>query len=107
MARTGIMLVSHYRHLEREEGIAFGKELVLQGAEERLIPIAMTVLTAGLPLLPLVMRGEIAGQEIEYPMAIVILGRLTAATLLNPLVVPSFYLHFARAQESTEATAST
>ena len=96
VARNGIMLISHYQHLEEEEGMAFGKELVLRGAQERLIPISMTVLTTGLALVPLIIGGEIPGQEIEYPMAIVILGGLITATLLNLLVVPSLYLRFAK-----------
>jgi CzcA family heavy metal efflux pump len=95
VARNGIMLISHYQHLEEKEGMAFGKELVLRGAQERLIPISMTVLTTGLALVPLIIGGSIPGQEIEYPMAIVILGGLITATLLNLLVVPSLYLRFA------------
>jgi len=95
VARNGIMLISHYQHLEQEEGVAFGPQLVLQGASERLVPIIMTVLTTGLALIPLILTGEIPGQEIEYPMAIVILGGLITATLLNLFVVPSLYLRFA------------
>ena len=96
VARNGIMLISHYQHLERFEGIPFGPELVLQGARERLVPIMMTVLTTGLALIPLIISGSIPGQEIEYPMAIVILGGLISATLLNLFVVPSLYLRFAK-----------
>ena len=96
VARNGIMLISHYQHLEQHEGMTFGKDLVLRGAQERLIPISMTVLTTGLALVPLVIGGEIPGQEIEYPMAIVILGGLTTATMLNLLVVPSLYLRFGK-----------
>ncbi len=96
VARNGIMLISHYEHLEDEEGMPFGKALVLRGAQERLIPISMTVLTTGLALVPLIIGGSIPGQEIEYPMAIVILGGLITATLLNLLVVPSLYLRFAK-----------
>jgi len=96
VARNGIMLISHYQHLEDEEGMEFGKELVLRGSQERLIPISMTVLTTGLALVPLILGGQIPGQEIEYPMAIVILGGLITATLLNLLVVPSLYLRFGK-----------
>ena len=96
VARNGIMLISHYQHLERFEGIAFGPELVLQGARERVVPIMMTVLTTGLALVPLLIAGSIPGQEIEYPMAWVILGGLITATLLNLFVVPSLYLRFAK-----------
>jgi CzcA family heavy metal efflux pump len=96
VARNGIMLISHYQHLERFEDVAFGPELVLRGARERVVPIMMTVLTTGLALVPLLIAGEIPGQEIEYPMAWVILGGLITATLLNLFVVPSLYLRFAK-----------
>ena len=68
-ARNGIMLISHFQHLETKEGVPFGPELAIQGAKERLAPILMTMLATGLALIPLVVRGDIAGQEIEYPMA--------------------------------------
>ena len=102
VARNGIMLISHYQHLENEEGVEFGAGLVLQGASERLIPITMTVLTTGLALIPLIITGEIPGQEIEFPMAIVILGGLISATLLNLFVVPSLYLRFAKRKASAD-----
>ncbi|MDQ2934694.1 MAG: efflux RND transporter permease subunit, partial [Chloroflexota bacterium] len=97
-ARNGIMLINHYQHLEREEGEAFGPDLVLRGARERLSPIMMTSLAAGLALLPLVIAGDRPGHEIEHPMAIVILGGLVTSTLLNLLVVPALYLRFGRAR---------
>ena len=100
VARNGIMLISHFQHLERFEGVPFGPELVLQGARERLVPIMMTVLTTGLALVPLLIAGEIPGQEIEYPMAWVILGGLITATLLNLFVVPSLYLRFGKSRPS-------
>ena len=91
-ARNGIMLVSHYRHLEREEGMPFGRELVLRGAEERLAPIAMTALVTALALLPLVVWGDRPGHEIEHPMAVVIVGGLVSSTLLNLFLMPALYL---------------
>ncbi len=94
-ARNGIMLVSHYRHLE-EEGETFSSSLILRGSEERLAPILMTALTAGLALLPLVLAGNKPGHEIEYPMAVVIIGGLTTSTLLNLLLLPTLFLRFAR-----------
>ncbi|MGH2705798.1 MAG: efflux RND transporter permease subunit [Actinomycetota bacterium] len=100
VARNGIMLISHYQHLENVEGVPFGPELVRQGARERLVPISMTVLTTGLALVPLIVAGNIPGQEIEYPMAVVILGGLIAATLINLFIVPSLYLRFARPRSS-------
>ncbi|HMV85522.1 MAG TPA: efflux RND transporter permease subunit [Blastocatellia bacterium] len=93
-ARNGIMLVSHYRHLETEEGQAFGKELVLRGSEERLAPILMTALATGLALLPIVLSGNKPGHEIEHPLAVVILGGLVTSTLLNLFVMPALYLRF-------------
>lgn len=93
-ARNGIMLVSHYRHLEREEGVAFGRTLVLRGAEERLAPIAMTALVTALALLPLVVWGDRPGHEIEHPMAIVIVGGLVSSTLLNLFLMPALYLRY-------------
>ena len=97
-ARNQIMLVSHYQHLERHEGEMFGTALALRGARERLSPILMTALATGLALVPLVITGDIPGHEIEYPMAIVILGGLLTSTLLNLFVVPSLYLKFGKAQ---------
>ena len=91
-ARNGIMLISHYQHLEEEEGVPFGLGLVVQGARERLAPILMTALTAGLALAPLVWAGDIPGHEIEHPMAIVILGGLVTSTLVNLFIVPVLYL---------------
>ncbi|MDI1429524.1 efflux RND transporter permease subunit [Polyangium sorediatum] len=91
-ARNGVMLVSHFLHLEREEGVPFGVALVLRGVEERLTPIAMTALATGLALVPLVVGGARPGQEIEQPMAVVILGGLVSSTLLNVFAVPCAYL---------------
>jgi Cu/Ag efflux pump CusA len=96
--RNGIMMISHFQHLEEEEGEAFGPALVLRGARERIAPIMMTALTTGLALLPLIIAGNIPGQEIEYPMAIVILGGLVTSTLLNLLVVPTLYLRFGKSR---------
>jgi Cu/Ag efflux pump CusA len=92
--RNGIMMISHFEHLEREEGEPFGPGLVLRGARERLAPILMTALATGLALVPLAVAGDLPGHEIEHPMAIVILGGLVTSTVLNLLVVPSLYLHY-------------
>lgn len=100
-ARNGIMLVSHFRHLETEEGETFGPSLVLRGAEERLSPILMTALCAGLGLLPLAIAGNRPGHEIEYPLAMVILGGLFTSTVLNLLLVPVLYLRFGRIRASS------
>jgi len=90
-ARNGIMMVSHFRHLELEEGESFGDALVMRGAEERLAPILMTALATGLALLPLVIAGNLPGHEIEYPLAVVILGGLVTSTVLNLFLVPALY----------------
>jgi CzcA family heavy metal efflux pump len=97
-ARNGIMMISHYQHLEREEGEEFGPGLIIRGAKERLAPILMTALATGLALVPLVYKGSIPGHEIEHPMAVVILGGLVTSTLLNLFVVPSLYLRFGRSK---------
>jgi Cu/Ag efflux pump CusA len=94
--RNGIMLVTHYNHLLSEEGVPFGREVVVRGAIERLSPILMTALTAGLGLLPLALSGGRPGRELEQPMAVVILGGLVTSTLLNMVVLPVLYLRFGR-----------
>lgn len=94
-ARNGIMMVNHLQHLERHEGVPFGLDLVLRGARERLSPILMTALSTGLALLPLAIAGDVAGHEIEHPMALVILGGLVTSTLVNLFLVPALYLRFA------------
>ena len=96
-ARNGIMLVSHYRHLETEEGVPFGEELVIRGSEERLAPILMTALATGLALLPIILGGTRPGHEIEHPLAVVIVGGLMTSTILNLLLVPALYLRYGRA----------
>jgi CzcA family heavy metal efflux pump len=94
--RNGIMLVSHIHHLMREEGVTDFREAVERGARERLIPILMTAMAAGLALIPLALAGEKSGSELQTPMAIVILCGLTSSTVLNMLVVPTLYLRYAR-----------
>ena len=94
-ARNGIMLVSHYRHLEDVEGVPFGPELVERGAEERLAPILMTALATGLALVPIVVGGSRSGQEVEHPMAVVILGGLVTSTVLNLFLLPALYYRYA------------
>ncbi len=96
-ARNGIMLLSHYQHLESVEGEPFGPNLILRGAEERLAPILMTALCAGLALVPLVLGGNQPGHEIEFPMAVVILGGLVTSTSLNLVLMPALYAKFGRA----------
>jgi Cu/Ag efflux pump CusA len=99
-ARNSIMLISHYRHLELKENMDFGFDLVVRGAKERLAPIMMTAMTTGLALMPIVIGGIKPGQEIEYPMALVILGGLTTSMLLNLLVMPVIYWKFGKTKRS-------
>ncbi|HLH32794.1 MAG TPA: efflux RND transporter permease subunit, partial [Terriglobia bacterium] len=97
--RNGIMLMTHYNHLMIEERIPFGRELVIRGAMERLAPILMTALTAGLGLLPLALSAGRPGRELEQPMAVVIIGGLLTSTLLNMVVLPTLFLRFGREVE--------
>ena len=105
-ARNGIMMISHFQHLERFEGETFGLSLVLRGAKERLSPILMTTGATGLAIVPLVIFGNLPGHEIEYPMAVVILGGLVTSTLLNLFIVPALYLRFGRGIVKSEASGS-
>jgi CzcA family heavy metal efflux pump len=101
-ARNGIMLVSHYRHLEEVEGEAFGPDLVMRGSAERLSPILMTALATGLALVPLIVGGNKPGHEIEYPMAVVILGGLITSTVLNLFLLPPLYAAYGRIAKHEE-----
>jgi Cu/Ag efflux pump CusA len=92
--RNGILLVARYRHLQ-EEGLS-PRESVIRGSLDRLNPILMTALCSALALVPLALRGDLPGNEIQSPMAKVILGGLLSATLLNGYVVPVVYLLFGK-----------
>ncbi|MGQ9620161.1 MAG: efflux RND transporter permease subunit [Bacteroidales bacterium] len=87
--RNGILLISRYTHL-KEQGVAL-RERIIRGSADRLNPILMTALTAAFALIPLALGGDKAGNEIQSPMAVVILGGLFSSTLLNMFVVPSVY----------------
>jgi CzcA family heavy metal efflux pump len=89
--RNGIMLVSHIRHLREAEGVTGLREAVMRGASERLAPILMTALAAGLALIPIAAGMGKPGSEIQAPMAIVILFGLFTSTALNMVVVPAVY----------------
>jgi Cu/Ag efflux pump CusA len=97
--RNGVMLVRHYQHLEQDEGEAFGPGLVIRGARERLTPIALTALATAFALLPLLIGGNVPGQEILQPMAVVVLGGLVTTTMLNLFVAPALYLRFGASAE--------
>ena len=92
--RNGILLVTHYIHLIREEGASFSKETILQGSLERLAPVLMTALTAGIALLPLVIAGDEPGREILAPVATVILGGLFTSTFCEFLIHPGLFWKF-------------
>lgn len=105
VVRNGILMVSHYEHLRRQDGLPFGRELLLRGAAERLAPILMTASATALALVPLVVRGNLPGHEIEYPMAVVIVGGLVSSTLLTLFVLPVLYGWVAKGAASAQPTA--
>ena len=98
--RNSIMMVSHFDHLVKVEGHTWSLETALQGASERLVPILMTALVAGLGLLPIAIGSGDPGREIEGPMAMVILGGLATSTALNLLILPTLALRFGRFEAS-------
>jgi HME family heavy-metal exporter len=95
-ARNGILKVSHYLNLALHEGERWGLALVLRGSSERLTPVLMTALSAGLALVPLAIGADAPGKEILHPVAITILGGLVSATLLDTLVTPILFHRFGR-----------
>jgi len=88
--RNGILLVSRYQHLAQEGGRSL-REIIIHGSSDRLNPILMTALASALALIPLAMSGAKPGNEIQSPMAIVILGGLFTSTILNLFVIPAVY----------------
>ncbi|MEO2090258.1 MAG: efflux RND transporter permease subunit [Gemmataceae bacterium] len=92
--RNGILLVTHYMHLMKHEGEAFSEKMVLRGSLERLSPVLMTALTAGIGLIPLVVAGQQPGREILYPVATVILGGLITSTFCEFLIHPGLFWRF-------------
>jgi Cu/Ag efflux pump CusA len=104
--RNGVMLVTHIHYLMQTEGVTGFREAVERGAHERLVPILMTAMAAGLALIPLALGGGRTGSEIQTPMAIVILCGLTTSTLLNMIVVPTLYLHYAKPSAASPAHSS-
>jgi CzcA family heavy metal efflux pump len=95
-ARNGIMMISHYLHLLREEGEAFDEHMIVRGANERLVPVLMTSATALFALIPLAISAGAPGKEILQPVAVVILGGLISSTLLDTLLTPVVFWHFGR-----------
>jgi CzcA family heavy metal efflux pump len=95
-ARNGIMMISHYLHLMRHEGEAFGIPLITRGTLERLVPVLMTALSAGIALIPLVLAPGDPGKEILHPVAVAIVGGLISSTLLDLVVTPAVFFLIGR-----------
>jgi Cu/Ag efflux pump CusA len=95
-ARNGIMMLSHYLHLMKHEGESFTREMVERGTLERMVPVLMTALAAGIALIPFVLAGDQPGKEILHPVAVVIVGGLVSSTFLDFLITPLVFFHFAK-----------
>jgi len=95
-ARNGIMMISHYLHLMRHEGETFGIALITRGTLERLVPVLMTALSAGIALIPLVLAPGEPGKEILHPVAVAIVGGLVSSTLLDLVVTPTVFFLIGR-----------
>ena len=95
-ARNGIMMLSHYLHLMRYEGEEFTRKMVERGTLERMVPVLMTALSAGIALLPFVLAANEPGKEILHPVAVVIVGGLISSTLLDFLITPLIFFKFAK-----------
>ena len=93
-SRNGIMIISHYIHLVEHEGEQFGKEMIIRGSLERLVPVLITALVAALVLISLTLSKNAPGKEILYPVAIVILGGLLSSTFLDIIVTPVVFWLF-------------
>jgi Cu/Ag efflux pump CusA len=95
-ARNGIMMLSHYLHLMRHEGEGFTRQMVERGTLERMVPVLMTALSAGIALIPFVLAANEPGKEILHPVAVVIVGGLISSTLLDFLITPLIFYKFAK-----------
>ena len=95
-ARNGILKISHYINLSLQEGVPFGRDLIVRGSLERMTPVLMTALSAGVALVPLLIDAATPGKEILHPVAVTIFGGLISATLLDAFITPILFLRFGR-----------
>jgi CzcA family heavy metal efflux pump len=95
-ARNGIMMISHYLHLMKHEGEGFTRHMIIRGTQERLAPVLMTALAAGIGLIPLVLAANEPGKEILHPVAVVIVGGLVCSVLLDFLITPAAFWLFGK-----------
>ncbi len=100
-ARNNIMLISHYLHLMQHEGEKFTREMVVRGTLERVVPVLMTALAAGIALIPLILAADEPGKEILHPVAVAIVGGLVSSTLLTFLVTPALFFATGRRAAAT------
>ncbi len=106
-ARNGIMMISHYLHLMTHEGETFTRQMIARGTLERLVPVLMTALSAGIALIPLLLAAHEPGKEILHPVAVVIVGGLISSTLLDLMITPAVFYLFGRKAAQSAVSAHT